>query len=721
MKFGPLEELQKDVKSPKTSLWEESEKNERPNIDFSEQVIVQDEEDSVLNTIIQYIREGNEEDAIAKIDECSAATLNTIIIGENEETTVLAEAVAKKNLDIIKYLISKGADVHLEFEYNRYVGNSEVSAIFRLFDNDNPETINSSDRLQNEFDSNSAEILKLFKDKGVNLYSRQGRSIVEFFVKRLTASAYYIFRRGKDDYLKMAEILKDDFYVHLTRVFDPNEYRLCLMSNFDNDRNKTGKIYLRKTDCCQVIGQRHSSQGKQLMIDSFDLNITLNDGQELTHDWINDFKTKILKQCPILPTQFMIQDMKYNVLTLLRTYDPSNYNYFLDKLFEYLNNKLECSIDETLLKALARTISKNDQFNLIIPLIKKYYSNTNLICDPESLNDVIENFYSEILNDYPVEQLWRLFVDGEKQVDTKENGWQQYEKREKDCIQKMWNAFAFAIEHNDEDLSYDIYHQIHGIAGEYLAKGYRISETEFGYILNDSLTLAGILEMADPLVNLVKKSYIGLKCIDERLSYLNQRYFDSSEAEIIDNVKDIIKHYNESLLSIDKIDRVAILKNIILLASNLDRCHAFKDGNGRTSVIILNRELYKNGFPLVILENPNQLSGLSQNELFIKVIEGMRNFLYVKRKFTYPGAPTNESIQLQLLAASLDCSLPLVLTEEQKIMITKPEDYILEGKKVINRYLGTQSMEMKREEECVEDKNEVGMVGRAIDSALHTL
>jgi len=253
---------------------------------------------------------------------------------------------------------------------------------------------------------------------------------------------------------------------------------------------------------------------------------------------------------------------------------------------------------------------------------------------------------SSPMDDFPESEYWRLFVDGEKQVAISEHGWRAYEQREPGCIQNMYNAFQYAKENLKAQLNYEMTDKIHQIATAHFkenenAKNFRDDKRWSGLAVFDTLSRRGLQETE-------KAPYTQwYKIIWEKNSSVTimfAQFFPLQDAEIIKIVdEDIIQGYHKKF-SASGDDRRKQLQCIIKLASDYARFHPYNDGNNRTAVCILNRELQKHQFPLVILDNPNQLEGHSQAELFTKICEGMQNFLKVKAGQPYPGSKTTKEL-----------------------------------------------------------------------------
>lgn len=73
-------------------------------------------------------------------------------------------------------------------------------------------------------------------------------------------------------------------------------------------------------------------------------------------------------------------------------------------------------------------------------------------------------------------------------------------------------------------------------------------------------------------------------------------------------------------------DSMSKLKLIIELVHNLAQLHPFSDANCRTFCMsVLNYLLLRNGFPFVILDDPNRFDMLSREELLHEVLNGMEH------------------------------------------------------------------------------------------------
>ena len=101
----------------------------------------------------------------------------------------------------------------------------------------------------------------------------------------------------------------------------------------------------------------------------------------------------------------------------------------------------------------------------------------------------------------------------------------------------------------------------------------------------------------------------------------------SNSAEIVEGyINKIIERYNTKN-NADSLSEENRLDNILELSRDLERVHPYMDFNCRTfNVLILNRELIKNGFAPCIMEDPNVFDYKNLTDLRALVIDGQQNF-----------------------------------------------------------------------------------------------
>ncbi len=253
------------------------------------------------------------------------------------------------------------------------------------------------------------------------------------------------------------------------------------------------------------------------------------------------------------------------------------------------------------------------------------------------------------LSGFPSDELWRLFVDGLHQKKTFEKGWKCYEAREAGCIGGMVHALGVALQEKGP-LSVSLYKEIQKqcLSPTTLRTG-ESSATHI--LLQTTLSLKGLFELrAQEEAGWIELSILLYGSENPTYVIHHSRNLKNSSTE--ETIQTIIDSYNTTISQVasDK-DK---LKTIIKMVSELDRFHFFQDGNGRTATIVAQRELIRQGFSPVVLEDPNRLDGFSQEELFEEFVKGMENFDFIKRNKAYPGAP--EGLDTQTLLRTVDAS-----------------------------------------------------------------
>src|SRR3990167_2726040 len=111
---------------------------------------------------------------------------------------------------------------------------------------------------------------------------------------------------------------------------------------------------------------------------------------------------------------------------------------------------------------------------------------------------------------------------------------------------------------------------------------------------------------------------------------------------------DVIYYISEYLSAMTSTNESALkLQLIIELVHNLAQLHPFSDANCRTFCMsLLNHLLLRNGFPFVILDDPNRFDLLSRKELLREVITGMENtFELLEQKQLYKYKVTDKDFE----------------------------------------------------------------------------
>lgn len=250
----------------------------------------------------------------------------------------------------------------------------------------------------------------------------------------------------------------------------------------------------------------------------------------------------------------------------------------------------------------------------------------------------------------PQTELFRLFVDVDKQKNPKEQGFIGYERREPGCIQGMHDAFEYMMGSLDEPLSIEYIKKIHKIAAENIPPFLRFrgwadveyksicpgqfKQEESGNIVMGAETITP-LGYKDMILNFRAKSYR----MDGGNFYIELGIPENGyDAE----VNKFILEYQQNINSDNAFEK---LKAIVGLAQGLARTHPFKDGNIRVfATLLMNRELLKYGFTPSLMDDPNKLDGHSLEEAMYQVLLGMENFKALTIKGSIPGCLSTEKI-----------------------------------------------------------------------------
>lgn len=260
----------------------------------------------------------------------------------------------------------------------------------------------------------------------------------------------------------------------------------------------------------------------------------------------------------------------------------------------------------------------------------------------------------------PKTEQWRFFIDGYRHNE----GRLAFDVREKGYMKAMEAAFTRMLATVEKPLSSQIIIDLHrhALTGVENTDNVHLdtfrdgNPGDFGLVSNED-TLKPLLGNAS-LLGVTEFMNSGV--LDEMI--VNSRGLTVPRFEIMVNGKDILRsgtpaevheaikgggarlyvaRESESVIHarVDKtlktyhtemqnaVTSDSKLNAIIKMVSTLERDHIFTDGNARTLVmLVLNRELVKNGFTPVILENPNRFDLFSIAELKNEVSAGMQMF-----------------------------------------------------------------------------------------------
>ena len=249
------------------------------------------------------------------------------------------------------------------------------------------------------------------------------------------------------------------------------------------------------------------------------------------------------------------------------------------------------------------------------------------VLKPLSINSQLtgKNNFSEAFKDFPQDNKWRLFIDSKKQIE--ENGWLDFECREPGYLQGMYAAWDLVENSIEDDLSIGLIKSLHlqctgGVRGmvNSLTPGcFRQGCSRNGLSEGENVSIAGLIELIE------SEHY-------NRHYHIENAFikFPTRELALFENdITHLMNEYYGTIHSAPHPEKKLFC--IIRLISSLERLHPFSDGNTRLfSMILLNRELIKQGFSPTIMQNPNRSVGFSQRELYDEIIQGMETFQQIK-------------------------------------------------------------------------------------------
>ncbi|MCS5707916.1 Fic family protein [Candidatus Berkiella cookevillensis] len=260
---------------------------------------------------------------------------------------------------------------------------------------------------------------------------------------------------------------------------------------------------------------------------------------------------------------------------------------------------------------------------------------TPLVLDLSEIHDATP---LKTLESLPEQERWRLYIDGNKQRDPLERGWQAYEEREKNCILSMHNSFKYALSEHAKPLTVDTIMTIHdialgGIEGD-MIQGLRDRGTHTAF---DYLSLDRVMQVPPYAETKKYDSTLGIKS-----NYIKRSFEYTSPKDLINFMKNTLLEYENKLSEAgDSIE--GKLDAIVDLGYDMLKKHPFCDGNSRTFItIILNKELMRNGFSACIFDDPLIFEGyVGRNELKLEVINGIKNFKKLIAENTIENLPPN--------------------------------------------------------------------------------
>lgn len=228
------------------------------------------------------------------------------------------------------------------------------------------------------------------------------------------------------------------------------------------------------------------------------------------------------------------------------------------------------------------------------------------------------------------QDLWLLCIDardhdkGRLVYDTNIN-------REPGYIRAMENAAIHMFQTIEEPLSVELIQKLHKMANDRVSNDVCNSVVDFGRMPSGKTNKRELEAEVEDLQEILSYGFadlFGYATINEKetiiylsvmsdlnllmltLKFFKINYFEGMKADTETRcasavLHDIIKEYNQTINSATTAD--AKLLAIARCAKQIDTLHPFFDGNIRTIVLVINKLLHQNGFPLVMMENPNDM------------------------------------------------------------------------------------------------------------------
>ena len=276
----------------------------------------------------------------------------------------------------------------------------------------------------------------------------------------------------------------------------------------------------------------------------------------------------------------------------------------------------------------------------------------------------------EKLKQYPSSDFYRFLIDGD--LHKNEHGWIGYGLREPGCIEGVFNGFQYALDTHlaDKTLSLELLQNIHLKVAQNVQNtptGNHMNPGSFRTNISDFMLLSeefppcgycneqGISEIKTfiekyhaegaglimPAREDLERSYDSQEEVDqaqkrirsaidqhEHVSYQNLldglpwRFRTPHPEHVPILVEKLFSSYNHLIAhAVKEEDKLRIIVSHI---QELERIHPFRDGNGRTSYILLQRLLIQNGFLPTLMRVPNHIDGFDQQSLIDEIQQGMK-------------------------------------------------------------------------------------------------
>lgn len=281
---------------------------------------------------------------------------------------------------------------------------------------------------------------------------------------------------------------------------------------------------------------------------------------------------------------------------------------------------------------------------------------------PTDLSDLINRHFHPkkkfkfgyFFKDFSSVDIWRIFVDGNKQIT--EHGWKGYEQREPGCIDNMYQAWKYIEKTAQEPLSIEHIKQIHSLCSINIVKStqpgeFRTENCKFAV----NFTFNGYIQFC--------RNFSELANLKKSPKNFFEIYPIKKGPQIVNEINHILENYHLQLKTANA-DPLKILMAIIELCHYLEILHPFADCNLRTfCTLILNRELIRQGFTPVLLENPHRFDGFSFNEMLYEILRGMNDFQQFKETKCYKNCKSTKELVYDM---NLPYPIPELISQLEK-------------------------------------------------------
>ncbi|GEM_PF-6764760 len=265
----------------------------------------------------------------------------------------------------------------------------------------------------------------------------------------------------------------------------------------------------------------------------------------------------------------------------------------------------------------------------------------------------LEDKVTSLIHAFPIEQWWRLFIDGYRQYSFSDKKFgnesvrrdsfacESFEITEPGYITSCLFAFLTLLENISKPLTLNLIQETHANATKRIDCFGKKNPGEFRGT-NSSVFIRLDTHTIDPkfasnyttegIRELEKDSTeLGLTCFYDRRDNTPLAIFSPEKTtdEMNNLVNNIIQTYEETM----RVDKTNIekIRIIVQLIQKFERLHPFKDGNCRTfCMLILNRELIKHNLDPVIMYDPNCFDGFSMDQVVNEILHGQKRFRQVR-------------------------------------------------------------------------------------------